>query len=156
MSAETLIVYVEHFLLSFHRAGGVIVDELSVDLVRVPPLSVLLRQNIVEKRVKEGDSERTKSELESELFAVSAKASIEVLELVCFDVWTSMKSAHSPPMRIKYESINQLEGKEESAEMDVTRPAAKRAKTTSHSLCNHLLSEAARCAQWIDAILVLQ
>ena len=105
--------------------------------------------------MKEGDGEmKTKSELQSELFAVSAKASVKALELVCFDVLTTMKSASSHPMRMKYASIDQLEGKEESAEVDVARPA-KRTRGSSQSNCNHLLSEAAKCTQWIDAILGL-
>jgi len=135
-------------------SGGVIFDEANANLIRVPPLSVPLSQKIVEKRVKEGDGEtKTKSELQSELFAVSAKANTETLELVCFDVLTTMKSASSVPMRMKYASIKQLEGKE-SAELDAARPA-KRVKTSSESKCQHILTEVEHATQWIDAVLGL-
>ncbi len=140
--------------LKSFRAGGVIIDGANANLIRVPPLSVPLRQNIIEKRVKEGDGEmKTKSELQSELFAVSAKANIDALELVCFDVLTTMESASSIPMRMKYALVTQLEGTE-SAELDVTRPA-KRIKTSSESQCQHILTEVEHATQWIDAVLGL-
>ena len=111
-----------------------------------------MSQKIVEKRVKEGDGEtKTKSELQSELFAVSAKANTETLELVCFDVLTTMKTASSVPTRMEYALVSQLEGAE-SAELDVTRPA-KRVKTSSESKCQHILTEAEHATQWIDAVL---
>ena len=147
-----LLLNIFLLLLECYRAGGAIIDETNANLIRVPPLSVPLRQKIVEKRVKEGDGEmKTKSEMQSELFAVSAKATIQSLELVCFDVLTTMKSASSVPMRLKYASINQLEGTE-SAELDTARPA-KRAKLSSESNCQHILLEVEHATQWIDAVL---
>ncbi len=96
---------------------------------------------------------KTKSEMQSELFAVSAKATTESLELVCFDILTTTKSASSIPMRTKCESINQLEGIE-PAELDAARPA-KRVKFSSESKCQHILLEAEYATQWIDAVLGL-
>lgn len=141
--------------LNSFRAGGVINDEANANLIRVPPLSVPLRQNIIEKRVKEGDGEKkTKSELQSELFAVSAKANSDTLELVCFDVLTTMESASSIPMRKKYALVNQLE-RTESTHFVVSRPA-KRAKTSYESKCQHILTEVEYATEWIDTVLGLQ
>lgn len=78
------------------RAGGPIIDEANSDLIRVPPLSVPLRQRIVEKLTKEGDGETKRvSQLERELLAVTAKANDDTLDLVCFDVLTMSESASS-------------------------------------------------------------
>ncbi len=149
-----LILHIFLLLLESYRAGGVITEEANANLIRVPPLSLPLRQKIVEKRVKEGDGEtKTKSEMQSELFAVTAKATTASLELVCFDILTTTKSASSIPMRTKCESINQLEGIEPS-EVDAARPA-KRLKLGSESKCQHILSEAEHATQWIDAVLGL-
>ena len=149
-----MLINIFLLLLESCRAGGVIVDETNTNLIRVPPLSVPLRQKIVEKRVKEGDGEmKTKSEMQSELFAVSAKATTASLELVCFDILTTTKSASSIPMRTKCASINQLEGIE-PAELDADRPA-KRVKLSSESKCQHILLEAEHATQWIEAVLGL-
>jgi hypothetical protein len=78
------------------RAGGPINDESNSDLLRVPPLSVPLRQRIVEKLVTEGDGETKRiSQIQGELFAVSAKISNDAIGLVCFDVLTVSESASS-------------------------------------------------------------
>ena len=77
------------------RAGGPINDESNTDLLRVPPLSVPLCQRIVERLEKEGDGGTKVAQLQGELFAVSAKANEEALELVCFDVLTMTESASS-------------------------------------------------------------
>ena len=78
------------------RAGGPIDDKSNGDLIRVPPLSVPLRQRIVEKIVIEGDGEPKRiSQLEGELLAVSAKTNEETLDLICYDVLTSVDSASS-------------------------------------------------------------
>ena len=140
------------FVVKCHRAGGVISDEINTSLIRVPPLSVPLRHNIVEQRVKEGDGEmKTKSELQSELLALSANASIISLELVCFDVLTTMHSASSVPMRLKYDSTKQL-AVTESVEVEDIRPS-KRVKTNSKSKCQHILTEVGHASRWIDAVL---
>ena len=79
------------------RAGGLIVDAKSPPgLLCVPPLSVPLQQRIVEKLMREGDGDLKRiSQLQGELFAVSAKVNNEALELVCFDVLTMSESASS-------------------------------------------------------------
>lgn len=78
------------------RAGGFLNDESSAGLLRVPPLSVPLRQRIVEKLVKEGDGETKRlSQLQGELFAVSAEVNEKTLDLVCFDVLTLSDLASS-------------------------------------------------------------
>lgn len=80
----------------YYRAGGPITDKSNSDLIRVPPLSLPLRQHIIEKLVKEGDGETKRvSQLEGELFAVSAKANNDTLDLVCFDVLMISESASS-------------------------------------------------------------
>ena len=59
-------------------------------------MSVPLRQRIVEKLAKEGDGETKRmSQLQGELFAVSAQASNDTLDMVCFDVLTMLESASS-------------------------------------------------------------
>lgn len=85
-----------HFF-SYLRAGGIIDNDSSLDhLIRVPPLSIRLRQNIVEKLVKEGDGETKRtSQLQSELFALSAQVTNDTMNLVCFDILTSSDSASS-------------------------------------------------------------
>ena len=56
----------------------------------------MLRQRMVEKIVKEDDGEiKRVSQLERELFAVTAKFNDESLDLVCFDVLTLLESASS-------------------------------------------------------------
>jgi len=63
-----------------------------------------MRQQIVEKVVKEhGDYGETKrmSQLQSELFAVSAKSDEETLELVCYDVLTVSESASAGELMLK-------------------------------------------------------
>ena len=84
-------------LVTYYRAGGPIVDAVSYsDLIRVPPLSVPLRQRIVEKLTREGDGETKRtSQLEGELFAVSARVNDNSLALVCFDVLAVSESASS-------------------------------------------------------------
>ena len=78
------------------RAGGPINDELNSDLLRVPPLSVPLCQRIVEKLVTEGDGETKRiSQIQGELFAVTAKINNDAIGLVCFDVLTVSESASS-------------------------------------------------------------
>ena len=78
------------------RAGGPINDELNSDLLRVPPLSVPLRQRIVEKLATEGDGETKRiSQVQGELFAVTAKINNDAIGLVCFDVLTVSESASS-------------------------------------------------------------
>jgi hypothetical protein len=78
------------------RAGGPISDETNPGLLCVPPLSVPLRQRIVEKLVKEGDGESKRvSQLQGEIFAVSARVFNEAIEMVCFDVLTKSESASS-------------------------------------------------------------
>ncbi len=57
---------------------------------------MLLRQRIVEKLVKEGDGETKRiSQVQGELFAVSAKIDNDAIGLVCFDVMTVSESASS-------------------------------------------------------------
>ena len=78
------------------RAGGPISDESIPGLLCVPPLSVPLRQRIVEKLVKEGDDESKRvAQLQGEMFAVAANVSDEAIEMVCFDVMTVSESASS-------------------------------------------------------------
>jgi len=78
------------------RAGGPITDESNPNLLRVPPLSVLLRQRIVEKLVKEGDGETKRiSQLQGELLALTANITKDGIEMVCFDVLTLTDSASS-------------------------------------------------------------
>ena len=85
------------------RAGGPIIDELNSELIRLPPLSVPLRQRIVEKLTKENDGETKRiSLLEGELFAVSAKANTDTLDLICFDVLTISESASSREFDFTY------------------------------------------------------
>lgn len=82
------------FTLHHQRAGGIIKDESSPDLIPVPPLSVPIRQRLVEKLITEGDGETKRtSQLQGELFAVSATTNDASLDLVCFDVLTITDSA---------------------------------------------------------------
>lgn len=85
------------FSLKLFRAGGPIKDESNKgNNINAPPLSVRLRQRMVEKIVKEDDGEiKRVSLLEGELFAVTAKFSDESLDLVCYDVVTLLESASS-------------------------------------------------------------
>ena len=91
-----MVIFLRHFF-SYLRAGGIIDNDSSLDhIIRVPPLSIRLCQNIVEKIVKEGDGETKRtSHLQSELFAVSAQVTNDTMNLVCFDVLTSSDSASS-------------------------------------------------------------
>lgn len=130
-------------------AGGLIEDESNAGLIRVPPLSVVLRQRIIEKEVKEGDGETKRiSQLEGELFAVSAKTSDYSLDIVCFDVLTLTESASAVPMRLKYAQTyfpdDQSEPKESSS---VSRPT-KRSRT-----CRQTLDEVEYASTCIDKIL---
>lgn len=95
-SLTLVIGNILHFF-SYLRAGGIIDNDSSLDhLIRVPPLSIRLRQNIVEKLVKEGDGETKRtSQLQSELFALSAQVTNDTMNLVCFDILTSSDSASS-------------------------------------------------------------
>ena len=78
------------------RAGGPITDDSNSYFLRVPPLSVLLRQRIVEKLVKEGDGETKRvSQLQGELLALTANITKDGIEMVCFDVLTLVDSASS-------------------------------------------------------------
>ncbi len=78
------------------RAGGPIDDPHNPGALRIPPLSVFLRQRIVEKVVNEGgDEPKHISILEGELLAVTATMSDERLELICYDVLTITESAQS-------------------------------------------------------------
>ena len=82
--------------MKLYRAGGPIDDPTNADLIRIPPLGVLLRQSIVEQEVNEGgDEPKRVSCLQGELLAVTAKTSNESLDLVCYDVLTMVESAHS-------------------------------------------------------------
>ena len=99
-------IITQWFFIAIFRAGGPISDKSNSDLIRVPPLSVPLRQRIVEKLTKEGDGETKRmSQLQGELFAVSAKANNDTLDLVCFDILTMSESASSGEL---YFYISQL------------------------------------------------
>ena len=55
-----------------------------------------MRQRIAEKLVKEGDGGTKRlSQLQGELFSVSARVNEESLNLVCFDILTLTQSASS-------------------------------------------------------------
>ncbi|KAL7532660.1 hypothetical protein ACHAXR_004767, partial [Thalassiosira sp. AJA248-18] len=140
-------------------AGGPITDESNPDLFRVPPLSVPLRQRIVEKLVKEGDGETKRlSQLQGELFAMSAKVNNETLDLVCFDVLTLSESASSVPTRLQYAKVDPPEVSEVPTmnEEETMRPS-KRPRTANAAngglKCHHALEEVQYAALWIDTIL---
>lgn len=134
--------------------GGPINDESNPDLIRVPPLSVLLRQRIVEKLVKEGDGETKRvSQLQGELFALSAKVNEESLEFVCFDVLTMSESASSVPMRLKHAKVNPPEPTGETEVSDATRPTKRTRTVDESSNCHHTLEEVEHAAFWFDSLL---
>jgi len=141
-------------------AGGLISDKSNSDLIRVPPLSVPLRQRIVEKLTKEGDGETKRmSQLQGELFAVSAKANNDTLDLVCFDILTMSESASSVPTRLEYAKIDPLEAADLATMtgVDSTMPPSKRRRTTKaageSSKCHHTLEEVEHATLWLDTLL---
>jgi len=140
-------------------AGGPISDESNSDLIHVPPLSVVLRQNIVEKLTREGDGEmKRSSQLQGELFAVSAKSNNDQLDLVCFDVLTLTESASSVPTRLEYARVEPPEAEIlPSITEEDSMPPLKRPKISisagERSKCHHTLKEAEHATVWFDTVL---
>mmetsp|Transcript_28168 Transcript_28168/g.51488 ORF Transcript_28168/g.51488 Transcript_28168/m.51488 type:complete len:254 (-) Transcript_28168:270-1031(-) len=140
-------------------AGGPIIDESNSDLIRVPPLSVPLRQRIVEKLTKEGDGETKRmSQLQGELFAVSAQASNDTLDMVCFDVLTILESASSVPTRLQYAKVDPPKAADLQTLTEVgSMPPSKRRKITKaageSSTCHHTLEEVEHATTWLDTLL---
>ncbi|KAL3796692.1 hypothetical protein HJC23_009992 [Cyclotella cryptica] len=137
-------------------AGGPIRDESNRGIINVPPLSVMLRQRMIEKVVKEDDGEiKRVSQLEGELFAVTAKFNDESLDLVCFDVLTVLESASSVAKRLKLASVIP---KDLPDSINFTSgPPSKKPRTTSQSSMNasyhHTLEEVKYATGWFDAAL---
>jgi hypothetical protein len=91
-----MINFWQHSHLFCDRAGGPIKEDPNDGILNVPPLSVMLHQHIIEKVVKEGDGETKRiSQLEGEMFAVTAKINTDSLDLICYDVVTILESASS-------------------------------------------------------------
>ncbi|KAL7483356.1 hypothetical protein ACHAW6_009007 [Cyclotella cf. meneghiniana] len=147
-------------------AGGPIKDESNKgNNINAPPLSVRLRQRMVEKIVKEDDGEiKRVSLLEGELFAVTAKFSDESLDLVCYDVVTLLESASSgsaiitidtAAKRIKLASVIP---KDILDSINFTiGPPSKKTRVTPQSNSNkfyhHTLEEVKYAIGWFDAVL---
>jgi len=131
------------------RAGGPINDELNSDLLRVPPLSVPLRQRIVEKLVTEGDGETKRiSQIQGELFAVTAKINNDAIGLVCFD---------TVPTRLEYAKVDPLTAEAPSPSDAYSMPPSKRSRTTKSvgetSKCHQMLEEVEHACLWLDSFL---
>ena len=127
-------------------AGGPTVDESIPNLLRCPPLSVPMHQRIVEKVTKEGDGEtKRRSQIQSELFALSAQTSESNLSLVCFDVLTLTETASSVPLRLKFALISPPS---EVPQINLGSRPNKRVKTET---CSHLLETVEYAAFWIDS-----
>ncbi|EJK62315.1 hypothetical protein THAOC_17077 [Thalassiosira oceanica] len=126
-------------------AGGPIVDESIPNLLRCPPLSVPMHQQLVEKVTKEGDGETKRtSQIQGELFALSAQASERDLSLVCFDVLTLIETASSVPLRLK---LARISPPHEVSRINLGTRPKKRVKTET---CSHLLETVEDAAFWID------
>ncbi|KAL3788547.1 hypothetical protein ACHAW5_009393 [Stephanodiscus triporus] len=139
-------------------AGGPINDESNSDLLHVPPLSVPLRQRIVEKLAKEGDGETKRlSQLQRELFAVSAKINNDAIELACFDVLTMSESASSIPKRLEYAEIDPRKADVCKPSDAYTMPPSKWPRITKAagetSKCHHTLEEVEHASMWLDSLL---
>ena len=121
-------------------------DESIPNLLRCPPLSVPMHQRIVEKVTKEGDGEtKRRSQIQSELFALSAQTSESNLSLVCFDVLTLTETASSVPLRLKFALISPPS---EVPQINLGSRPNKRVKTET---CSHLLETVEYAAFWIDS-----
>ena len=132
-------------------AGGIIDNESSSSLLRIPPLSVPLRQTIVEKVVKEGDGESKRiSQLQGELFALSAKVTNDTLTLVCFDVLTISESASSIPTRLE---IVEIEPPKTIPNEDLCVRPTKKARMTKADLTHHTLEEVEHATLWLDTLI---
>ncbi|KAL3821806.1 LOW QUALITY PROTEIN: hypothetical protein ACHAXA_003308 [Cyclostephanos tholiformis] len=139
-------------------AGGPISDESNSGLILVPPLSVPLRQRIVENLVKEGDGESKRvSRLQGEMFAVSAKISNEAIEMVCFDVLTVSESASSVPTRLEYAQVFPQKAEVPISFDAFSMPPPKKPRITKASdetsKCHHMLQEAEHASLWLDSLL---
>ena len=133
-------------------AGGII-DNSSSSLLRIPPLSVPLRQTIVEKVVKEGDGETKRiSQLQGELFALSAKVTNDTLNLVCFDVLTISESASAIPTRLE---IVEIEPPKTIPNEDLCVQPSKKQRTTKNDTepTHHTLEEVEYATLWLDTLL---
>jgi len=132
-------------------AGGIIDSDTNSSLLRIPPLSVLLRQTIVEKVVKEGDGETKRiSQLQGELFALSAKVTNDTLNLVCFDVLTISESASSIPTRLE---IVEIEPPKALPDEDLCVRPSKKARTSKAELTHHTLEEVEHATLWLDTLI---
>jgi len=129
-------------------AGGPIVDESIPNLLRCPPLSVPMHQQLVEKVTKEGDGEiKRTSQIQGELFALSAQASERDLSLICFDVLTLIETASSVPLRL---NLARISPPHEVSRINLGTRPKKRVKTET---CSHLLETVEDAAFWIDTLL---
>jgi len=137
-------------------AGGPIDDSNNPGTIQIPPLSVHLRQRIVEKVVNEGGDETKRiSILEGELLAVTAKMSDENLELICYDVLTATESAQSVPMRLKFMPAIPPKA---SISTDVFNnenrlPKRHRTEHNGRTKSHHTLDEVEKAALWFESIL---
>jgi len=132
-------------------AGGIIDSSSNSSLLRIPPLSVLLRQTIVEKVVKEGDGETKRiSQLQGELFALSAKVTNDTLNLVCFDVLTISESASAIPTRLE---IVEIEPPKTIPNEDLCVRPLKKARTTKTEPTHHTLEEVEHATLWLDTLI---
>lgn len=107
-----------------------------------------LHQRIVEKVTKEGDGETKRtSQIQGELFALSAQASERDLSLVCFDVLTLTETASSVPVCLK---LARISPPREVPQINLGIRPKKRVKSET---CSHLLETAEYAAFWIDSLL---
>ena len=135
-------------------AGGPIDTDSNSDLIRVPPLSVPLRQSIVEKEVKEGDGETKRiSQLRAELFAVSAAVTKDRLNLVCFDVLTISESASSVPTRLEYVQVESPKEVEDDLSVRPSKRPRLNTKKDSAKRQHTLLDEVGYATSWVDTLL---
>jgi len=132
-------------------AGGIIDTESSSSLLRIPPLSVHLRHTIVEKVVKEGDGETKRiSQLQGELFALSAKVTNDTLNLVCFDVLTISESASAIPTRLE---IVEIDPPKAIPTEDICVRPSKKARTTRTEPTHRTLEEVEHATLWLDTLI---
>lgn len=69
-----------------------------------------MHQQLVEKVIKEGDGDTKRvSQIEGEVFAVTANVNESNLELICFDVLTVLESASAGKSMLSSRSIPPLQ-----------------------------------------------
>ena len=130
-------------------AGSIIDNDSS--LLLIPPLSVPLRQTIVEKVVKEGDGETKRiSQLQGELFALTAKVTNDTLNLVCFDVLTISESASAIPTRLE---IVEIDPPKAIPTEDICVRPSKKARTTKTEPTHRTLEEVEHATLWLDTLI---